>query len=81
MEPSLKLPRKGFRGKLGVVDERISCTVDELAEALAACGVIGIDAEGLEVDPNVSARELSSFLNADRIPEPLIDTNEDWIYE
>lgn len=55
--------------------------MDELAEALAALGVIGIDVEGLEVDPNVSARELSSFLNADRIPEREIETSEDWVYE
>lgn len=57
--------------------------MDELAEALAANGVIGIDFEGMEVDPNVSAREIASFLNADRIPEPepVIDTSEDWVYE
>lgn len=67
----------------GVMKERISCTVDELAEALAANGVIGIDVEGMEVDPNVSAREIAIFLNADRIPEPepVIDTSEDWAYE
>ena len=58
--------------KLGVVNERISCTVDELAEALFKVLALG--------SANKHARELACFLNADRIPEPVTD-NEDWIYE
>lgn len=60
-----------------MVEDRISCTVDELAEALAAVipGVIGL------VGANRVARHLADHLNADRMPEPAIDTDEDWIYE
>ena len=41
--------------------ERISCTVDELAEALAVEG---------SADPGSMARRIASFLKADRLPEP-----------
>lgn len=56
------------------MSERISCTVDELAEALAA------EIPGLYY-PNDAARNIASFLSADRVPEPATDSDEDWIYE
>lgn len=51
--------------------ERISCTVDELAEALAVEG---------SADPDAMAKRMASYINADRLPEPKTD-DEDWIYE
>ena len=57
--------------------ERISCTVDELAEALA----VTLPVHVFTASPTHTAREVASFLNADRLPEPLTDTSEDWIYE
>lgn len=63
-----------FASKDGVMDERISCTVDELAEALAALGVSSRD-------PDQDAKDIAAFLKADRMPEPVADPSEDWIYE
>jgi hypothetical protein len=55
--------------------ERISCTVDQLAEALAA-----VVPAAAAIGPNGIAKDLAVFLNADRLPEPVVDHDEDWIY-
>ena len=59
---------------------QISCTTDELAEALAAtCGagrnVIAIG------NPNDIASKVATFLAADRIPEPGLEDDDDWIFQ